>query len=544
MAGAVSKTSKDNTLDYVLAQLGDFGRYQVLIFVLFAFAVITHSMMHIAFVFTSKNPGYRCNIPQCENSTTESLNEFNPEWLTNAVPYTNEKPAVCLRFQPVNESVNQEGHCESGDFNRDVLYACEDGYVYDTDKISIVNDFDIHCDENTWKLTIVGTINNIGQFVGLPLAGLVSDRFGRRATLVWGMVLGGLSGIIRSFSTNYIMFVIFEFFDAAFSAGTYACGFILGVELVGPSKRVLSGTIISSCYAVGEVAIALLAWWITSWRTLILASYIPALFLITYLWLTPESVRWLLSQGRYDEAKAVLRRVASVNKTTISEDALDKLTLAEETAQRDPLSKLFKSPSLLLRFINCCFCWITCAFLFYGLTLNSVSLAAGNSYIDFILTSLVEIPAYIATCVIVDRLGRRLTQCYSFLITGISSLIFIFADDKNYYLQLFVYLFGKFGATAAFTIIYIITSEVFPTPMRHSMMGVCSMIGRIGSMVSPQMPLLGQIWKPLPLLLFGVLSTIAGFLSLLFPETLNTKLPDTIYEAENIGKQKKDPEQQ
>lgn len=59
MAGAVSKTSKDNTLDYVLAQLGDFGRYQVLIFVLFAFAVITHSMMHIAFVFTSKNPGYR-----------------------------------------------------------------------------------------------------------------------------------------------------------------------------------------------------------------------------------------------------------------------------------------------------------------------------------------------------------------------------------------------------------------------------------------------------------------------------------------------------
>lgn len=46
-----------------------------------------------------------------------------------------------------------------------------------------------------------------------------------------------------------------------------------------------------------------------------------------------------------------------------------------------------------------------------------------------------------------------------------------------------------------------------------------------------------QIWTPLPLVLFAAMAITAGLLSLLFPETLHTKLPDTIEEAENIGKQ-------
>lgn len=59
-----------------------------------------------------------------------------------------------------------------------------------------------------------------------------------------------------------------------------------------------------------------------------------------------------------------------------------------------------------------------------------------------------------------------------------------------YWLQLSMFLIGKFGATLAFTICYMITSEVFPTPLRHSIMGACSMFGRLGSMVAPQIPLL------------------------------------------------------
>lgn len=45
-----------------------------------------------------------------------------------------------------------------------------------------------------------------------------------------------------------------------------------------------------------------------------------------------------------------------------------------------------------------------------------------------------------------------------------------------------------------------------------------------------------QIWEPLPLVSFATMSILAGLLTLLFPETLHKKLPDTVQEAENIGK--------
>lgn len=168
--------------------------------------------------------------------------------------------------------------------------------------------------------------------------------------------------------------------------------------------------------------------------------YLPSFLLLSYFWITPESIRWNLTKGRIREAQDILRKVASVNGKTISEHALEKLGLqeAEEAEKRDPLVKVFKSVPLLLRFINCCFCWITCTFLFYGLTLNSVSLA-GNSYLDFILTSLVEIPAYFACYFVVDKIGRRASQAGSFIITGLACIAFIFVPQGMYHCLCVVY---------------------------------------------------------------------------------------------------------
>jgi OCT family organic cation transporter-like MFS transporter 4/5 len=36
--------------------------------------------------------------------------------------------------------------------------------------------WDITCEDNQWALTMVGTVNNVGQFIGMPIAGLISDK--------------------------------------------------------------------------------------------------------------------------------------------------------------------------------------------------------------------------------------------------------------------------------------------------------------------------------------------------------------------------------
>lgn len=53
------RTNVENSLDAILYQLGDFGKYQILVFSLVCVAVILHSVVHIAYVFTAMDLNYR-----------------------------------------------------------------------------------------------------------------------------------------------------------------------------------------------------------------------------------------------------------------------------------------------------------------------------------------------------------------------------------------------------------------------------------------------------------------------------------------------------
>lgn len=202
-----------------------------------------------------------------------------------------------------------------------------------------------------------------------------------------------------------------------------------GVELVSPDKRVLSGTLISSCYAVGESIVGIVAWQTNNWRDFLRYLYFPGFILIAFFWLTPESVRWLLAKGRHEDVKEILRKAAAENNVVLSEDKLKSLEYQPQQEKEEtksyPMKEVLKSPILLLRLANCSFCWITCNFVYYGLSLNSVAVA-GNMYLNFISVALIEIPGYFTTYLILDRFGRRISLCGSLLLSGIACLAFIF----------------------------------------------------------------------------------------------------------------------
>lgn len=157
--------------------------------------------------------------------------------------------------------------------------------------------------------------------------------------------------------------------------------------------------------------------------------YTPPFLLISYLWIIPESIRWNIRKGRIEEAKATLRKLAKVNGKEISEKTLDRLNIMECDARKEEGNQFFqslKSPILLLRFMNACFGWMTCAFIFYGLSLNSVTLASGNKYLNFILTSLVEIPAYFLCPFFMSYFGRKKSLFGFYILAGVSCIAFIF----------------------------------------------------------------------------------------------------------------------
>uniref|UniRef100_A0A6E8W805 MFS domain-containing protein n=1 Tax=Anopheles coluzzii TaxID=1518534 RepID=A0A6E8W805_ANOCL len=541
--------------DDVLVEIGTFGRFQLRQFLLMILPLVFNAFSNLSYVFTAADLKYRCYIPECENRTDAA---YLTEWLPAAVPYQRNQPAGCERYEAFVNITGDYLQCQASDFNHSAITRCFDfvddfntsamipcdAFVFQTEESTILRDFNITCAHNDWKLTLVGTINNVGQFVALPIAGYLSDRFGRRWILLVSVAGSALFGLVRSFATSYEMFIAMEFLDPVIGSTMYTTAFILALELVGPKMRVTGNNIISCAFSFGEALLGLLAMYFRDWRVLLRILYIPGLLALPFLYTTVESVRWLLSKNRKDEAFTILKRAAKLNGKTISQAAFERFNCIETKSgsaksldtqtYAQLLREALANPALVLRVINCSFCWLTNTMVYFGLSLNSVSLS-GNKYLNFILVSLIELPGFFLMQLILDRVGRKKTLFTTLVLSGLFCIISVFiADIDAPALHLTLFLLSKLSITMSFGTLYIYTVEIFPTNLRQSLLSTCSMFGRIGSMIAPQTPLLAKVWTPLPMILFGCLGISSAITSLQFPETLNNELPNTLEEAMNM----------
>lgn len=333
------------------------------------------------------------------------------------------------------------------------------------------------------------------------------------------------------------MFLTFEFLDSVTASTIYGSVFILGIELVGPRKRVMANTVLSIPFTVGQLILGLLAMYINNWQTLLLVIYVPALIHIFYTCLIDESVRWLLSQRRNEEALRILEKAARINKRRLPSVALEKLIEGNgntKTTTDEKSFPLWKAMNIFkARIFICSILWFSNVLVYFGMSLNSV-LLGGDKYINFILVAAIEIPGVFLPLVTMDRFGRRYSICGCLLVTGVAVMTTLFIGEDMRTLNLFLYLIGKLAITASFTILYFYTAEIFPTNVRSTLLSFCSTLGRFGSMIAPMTMYLAKYFPQAPSILFGVCALLSGVLSLLMPETKATALPDTIEEAQNF----------
>lgn len=202
------------------------------------------------------------------------------------------------------------------------------------------------------------------------------------------------------------------------------------MELVGPKGRVLGNTLINVIFVFGLMTLSGLSWYLQDWRTLLRVIYAPACLVFSYLWILNESVRWLLSKQRHEEAIAILNKAAKMNKVDIDPHDLaplydlEKVNVPNEqkevVAEEKPsiFLQVLKSTIIRKRLVVCSFLWITCTFVYYGLSINSVSLA-GNKYVNFMLVAFIEIPANFACLAVLDRFGRKKVMIVTYLLSAI-----------------------------------------------------------------------------------------------------------------------------
>ncbi|KAI8422052.1 hypothetical protein MSG28_009951 [Choristoneura fumiferana] len=463
-------------LDHVLVtELGQFGRYQLISLILVSVPMIFSAFMS-EFIFSAAAIPHRCRIPECGESATGNY-EYSPGWILNAVPPASGSaagPASCERYVPLG-GTGSLTYCPANIFNQAATQEC-DSLIYERSN-SVVYDFDLGCQE--WLRTLAGTLSKVGSLFVLPVTGYISDKYGRRVALIISIFNMALFGFVRAFSVNYTMFLAFQMMQTMLGGGMYSTAYVYAAELTGPKYRVITGAVCGSMFAIGQMLLGSVAWLVQSWRYLIMALHIPCFILVVYYWILPEGV------------SACLRH---------------------QCGGSPPPSYTTGYPSI-------------------------PRVSPGNMYANYILVTAIEIPANFFALLILDRVGRKVTLSGGFFLSAICNITFAFIDTNELAtLGLVLYLVGKFGISVGFMALYLFTSELYPTQFRHTLLAFSSMIGRIGSITAPLTPALMVYWEGIPSVLFGGLGLLAGALVLTQPETLGQPLPNTLVEAEAIGR--------
>lgn len=206
-----------------------------------------------------------------------------------------------------------------------------------------VNNFfqwSLTCDENLWKLALVGTVHFAGVMTGSGLFGILADYYGRKMPLLVAIVIMSTTGIAQALSPNYIWFLIFAFLNAVGSSGVYPAAFVMCFELVGKSKRVAASVFLNYFFAIGEALTGVIAWLDHDWVHLQYWVSVPPLMFVAYYWFIPESARWLLAKKRNQQAFKIIRKAARINGVKLSQSILSKF---EQDARDEEFAQEIKS---------------------------------------------------------------------------------------------------------------------------------------------------------------------------------------------------------
>ncbi|KAL9971150.1 hypothetical protein ACROYT_G023641 [Oculina patagonica] len=398
---------------------------------------------------------------------------------------------------------------------------------------SIVTEWNILCDDAKKYVPLTKTIFYAGKLVGASFFGWVSDRYGRRMTLLITMLIQFIASLIESFSVNFVMYVVLRVPIGICSGGCMIAAFLLTTEMATPQWRNWANCVSKVAYGVGIAVLALIAYFVRDWKSFSLLITLLNLPFIAYYWLIPESPRWLSARGRVKEAEVILRQIARRNGHKYPEGAIERMQTEGKEQERTKtyhLWHLFSTRYLIRITLIEAWSWCVTSMVYYGLSFHSGNLA-GDFYLNFAVFGLVEIPASLLATYLVERVNRRFPLIAYHIVGGIALISVFFIEisgrqDDFSNLLIALALVGKFTISASNYQMYIHTAELYPTVIRTIGVGFSSMCARVGGMAAPYIVDSAPLF--VPPLVFGATSLSAGLISTMLPETRGKPLSDFV----------------
>ncbi|KAM7009300.1 solute carrier family 22 member 7a isoform 2-T2 [Tautogolabrus adspersus] len=450
----------------ILDDVGGFSRFQFMILLILCLPRAILPLHFLLHNFVSATPSHRCALtsPDYGDGLSSSA---EPRSLALRIPRQEDGSfSSCRLYDPPL----------SLDFDQSNMTApCLHGWIYDQSQFSstTATEWDLVCDDKQLNQALA-TYFFLGVTFGAILFGQLSDKFGRKSMLLVALLFSSMLGVTSAFSTSYVMFAVSRALCGVALSGLSIIGVVLGIEWTDVKHRTFTGTVMSLSWSAGNMLLALMAYFIRDWRHLTLAVTAPCTAAIIAWWWLPESARWLLANGRIEEAKKYLVQCAKMNgkneyTSKLDSETLGKVTVSEVAKKTHSYLDLVKTPQL--RKITLCsgLFWFAVAFLYYGISFR-ISGFGVSIYLTQFIYGAIEAPAKIFTFFVLNWIGRRNGQAWFLITTGALIGINTVIPFEYTMLRMCIAVVSKGFSEAAFTTAFLYTAELFPTVLRSDAM--------------------------------------------------------------------------
>ncbi len=356
-----------------------------------------------------------------------------------------------------------------------------------------------------WQLTslqvgYLASSTYVGFLVGALVAGAIGDRFGRKNVMLWALVLFCLASLVGAGLNDWHQFFAVRVIGGLGMGAEAAIIAPFLSEFVGAQYRGRFTASLAAFFSFGFVISAIIGYLVVptspdGWRYALVITALPVVIILWWRRGLTESPRWLETQGRHQEADAIVTAIEAdyaARGITLPpvQPAPQTVTAAATVATSWVANfKTLVSPRFLRITIMTWLLWVSVTFSIYAFMtwIPSLLVERGmtmtRSFSFSILIYAAQIPGYFTAAWLCEKIGRPYTIVTYMAFAAISALSLAFAGDDMQVIILAMALSFFVNGIAAGEYAY--TPEVFPTRIRATGVGTASAIGRIGGIAAP-----------------------------------------------------------
>ena len=351
-----------------------------------------------------------------------------------------------------------------------------------------IHDFKLSC-SNKYLIFLIGSAYFIGMILGNLILPKFCETYGRKLNLLINMILYICNNTFILFIRFNLYLIIYSLISGIVYSGTSLSAFVLNFEYSTKFSKNIFSTVINSSYSIGAIFQILIFYLFNDWRINISVNVTLYIFLIINHRKIYESPTYLLNSNPL-ELKKILIEISHLNKKSLSFSIyMEKTNLTLKTElntnnyKPNGMFSILLSKKDLRKLILIATSWLSVSIITYGTSLNlrkygsDLTLIGITYYLSNSISTLLS-------SILLQKFGFKKASIIYYSLCLISNLILVFKSGQQSILVKLLLFISGFSSSAIGSLNYIYTADLFSCDSRISALSFCSLVNRIGGILS------------------------------------------------------------